>query len=114
MSERILCKVRSYLAIYLACFFAQNAIQYLRKDFISSEMNPQGSSGVKPISWTGIKYMISEVNIMKNDVVVQQKYVSLMCICACIIGYLWCSYYRYNQSVYPQFLDRPLDSHRRT
>lgn len=33
----------------------------MKKDFINSEVNLQGTSGVKPVSWTGIRYMINEV-----------------------------------------------------
>lgn len=36
----------------------------MKKDFVSSEVTSHGSSGMtlKPASWTGIRYMISEVS----------------------------------------------------
>jgi hypothetical protein len=40
----------------------QDAIMHMRKDFLGSEENTHSTSGVKPICWTGIKHMISEVS----------------------------------------------------
>jgi len=34
---------------------------YMKKDFVSTEMTAHGTSGFKPVSWIGIRYMISEV-----------------------------------------------------
>ena len=40
----------------------QDMLHYLRKEFKSSEVIPAGTSGVRPISWYGLRYMITEVS----------------------------------------------------
>lgn len=50
----------------LFCFFHQDAIKYMKKDIVDSDIKAQVSTGpgVKPVSWNGIRYMINEVSMV--------------------------------------------------
>ena len=42
---------------------------YMKKEFKNSELTAPGTSGLKPISWTGIRYMITEVQYICHQTV---------------------------------------------
>ena len=56
----------SFLArLELSCtcaHYTQDILDYLRREFKNSETSPPGTSGVRSISWYGIRYMITEVS----------------------------------------------------
>ena len=47
----------------------QDALRVCSREFISAEQLSAGTSGVKPVSWGGIRALISEV-----------------CVCVCLLG----------------------------
>lgn len=45
------------------CDSVQDTLRYLAREFRYAETSAPGLSGVKPISWSGIRHMIVEVRL---------------------------------------------------